>query len=154
MPPKRLRAERAEARDEVREAHQEPQVPPPPPPPPPPELISTTQVAVIVAQAVETAMRAMAAHFPQPQAPPPVAPAVQGPVGPPSWQRVRETFQKGHPPEFRGSTDVVEACDWKKNIQRHLRILECTDVQKQMFATFRLSGAALQWWESVTTAEE
>ena len=127
MPPKRQRAERAEARDEVREARQEPQVPPPPPPP---ELISTTQVAVIVAQAVETAMRAMAAHFPQPQAPPPLASAVQAPVGPPSWQRVRETFQKGHPPEFRGSTNVVEACDWKKNIQRRLRILEGTEVQK------------------------
>ena len=113
MPPRRQRAERAEARDEVREAHQEPQVPLPPPPP---ELISTTQVAVIVAQAVETAMRAMAAHFPQPQVPPPVVPAVSAPAGPFTWQRVRVTFHKGHPPEFQGSTDLVEARNWKKNI--------------------------------------
>ena len=33
-------------------------------------------------------------------------------------------------------------------------MLECIGVQEQMLATFRLSGAALQWWELVTTTEE
>ena len=39
-------------------------------------------------------------------------------------------------------------------MQRHLRMHECTDVQKQVLATFKLVGSALQWWESITTAEE
>ena len=69
MPPRRQRAKRAEVRDEVREAHQEPQIPPP-------EMISTTQVEVIVAQAVEIVMMAMIAHFSQPS----IAPTVKAPV--------------------------------------------------------------------------
>jgi len=31
---------------------------------------------------------------------------------------------------------------------------ECTDVQRQILATFKLVGSALQWWESISTAEE
>ncbi|XP_059654905.1 uncharacterized protein LOC132301685 [Cornus florida] len=43
---------------------------------------------------------------------------------------------------------------WKKDIERHLRMVECTETQKQMLATFTLVGDALQWWESITTMEE
>ena len=62
MPPRRERAERADAREEAREGPQDQQGPPPPPP----EMISATQVAMIVSQAIETAIRAMVAHFPHP----------------------------------------------------------------------------------------
>lgn len=46
------------------------------------------------------------------------------------------------------------ACQWKRDIQRHLHMVDCNEVQKQMLATFRLVGAALQWWESITIVEE
>ena len=31
---------------------------------------------------------------------------------------------------------------------------ECTDVHKQLLASFKLVGVALQWWESTTTLGE
>ena len=31
---------------------------------------------------------------------------------------------------------------------------DCDEVRKQMLTTFSLVGAALQWWESITTVEE
>ena len=90
------------------------------------------------------------------QAPPqaPVAAPVQAHAFPSAWERVRDAFQKAHPPEFAGSSDVVVSSQWRKDIQRHLRMYECTDVQKQVLATFKLVGSALQWWESITTVEE
>ena len=39
-------------------------------------------------------------------------------------------------------------------MERHLKFVECTEVQKQLLATFQFLGNALQWWESTTTSEE
>ena len=81
-------------------------------------------------------------------------PDVQAHAWPSEWQQVREVFQKGHLREFRECSDVVLACQWKIDIQRHLRMGDCDKVRKQMLTTFSLVGVALQWWESITTVEE
>ena len=64
------------------------------------------------------------------QAPPqaPVAAPVQAHAFPSAWERVRDAFQKAHPPEFAGSSNVVVSSQWRKDIQRHLRMYECTEV--------------------------
>ena len=123
---------------------------PEPQPAPVQGMLSAAEVAAIVAQAVNAAIAVVQ------QAPPqaPVAAPVQVNAFPSAWERVRDAFQKAHPPEFAGSSDVVVSSQWRKDMQRHLRMYECTDVQKQVLATFKLVGSALQWWESITTVEE
>ena len=112
--------------------------------------MNAAEVAAIVAQAVNAALTVVQQEPPQA----PVAAPVLALAFPSSWERVRDAFQKSHPPEFAGSSDVVVLSQWRKDIQRHLRMYECTDVQKQILATFKLVGSALQWWEFVTTVEE
>ena len=64
--------------------------------------MNATEVAVIVAQAVNVALDVVQQAPPQIQA---VAPA---PAQLPSaWERVRDAFQKAHPPEFSGSSDII-----------------------------------------------
>ena len=121
-----------------------------PQPAPAQGTMTAAEVAAIVAQAVNAALAAVQ----QAPAPAPVVPPAQGQVFPTAWERARDAFQKAHPPEFQGGSDVVTASQWKKDIQRHLRMLECTEVQRQILATFKLVGAALQWWEATTTMEE
>ena len=87
-------------------------------PPPPQGTINATEVANIVALAINAAMTAMAQQFPQARQP--VAPVAQAHTGPSAWERVRESFLKGHPPEFQGGADVIMANQWKKDMQRHL----------------------------------
>ena len=119
-------------------------------PPPQQGNISAAEVANIVAQAVNAAMTAVAQQMPQAQV---RGQEAQAPTGPSQWERVRESFLKGHPPEFEGGSDVIKANQWKRDMQRHLRMVECSEEKKQVLATFKLVGATLQWWESMTTLE-
>ena len=120
-------------------------------PPPPQGTFNAADVANIVAHAVNAAMTAVAQQMPTAQQ---RAQDAQAPTGPSPWERVRESFLKGHPPEFDGSSDVVRENQWKKDMQRHLRMVDCSEEKKQVLATFKLVGAALHWWESMTTPEQ
>ena len=102
--------------------------------------MNAAEVAAIVTQAVNAALDVVQ------QAPPQalIAALVQTHAFPSAWERVRDAFQKAHPPEFAGSSDAVVSSQWRKDIQRHLRMYECTEVQKQLLATFKLVGSALQ----------
>ena len=111
--------------------------------------MNAVEVAAIVAQAVNATLTVVQQPPPQVQVVAPVL--VQFPI---AWERVRDAFQKAHPPEFWDSSDVVITSQRKKDIQRHLRMYECIDIQRQLLATFKLVGAALQWWESTTTLED
>ncbi|XP_059628634.1 uncharacterized protein LOC132271309 isoform X2 [Cornus florida] len=104
----------------------------------------------LIARAIEAGVAAVLRNQPQVQPAPLPAPVVQTDT----WEKARSSFTKGSPPEFTGSTDARAAHQWKQDIERHLRLVQCTEVQKQMLATFKLVGDALQWWESVTTIEE
>ena len=114
----------------------------------------STEFAAVITQAVTAGVTASLRNLPQaPQASievvPPVleAPAEQDFV----WELIRNIFVKGNPPEFVGATNITVAYQWRKDIEKHLRMIECTEVQKQLLATLKLVGDALQWWESVTT---
>ena len=110
-----------------------------PQPAPAQGTMNAAEVAAIVAQAVNAALAVVE------QAPPqaPIAAPVQAHALPSAWERVRDAFQKAHPSEFAGSSDVVVSSQWRKDIQLHLRMYECTDVQKQILATFKLVGSEL-----------
>ena len=103
-------------------------------------------VANIVAQAVTAVVSTMAQQSAAQAAPPHWGLSL--------WERVKEDFSEGYPPEFAGGVDAMAASQWKNNMQRHLRMVECSEVQKPFLVTFKLSGAALHWWESVTTSEQ
>ena len=67
--------------------------------------MNATEVANIISQPVNAVMTTMAQQLPQAQQPD--APMDQAHTGPSAWERVRESFMKGHPLEFQGGTDVI-----------------------------------------------
>lgn len=116
------------------------------PPPPLQGTVNVADVASIVAGAVHAAMSVVIQQLPW-------APGVQAPTGLTPWERVRESFLRGNPPEFEGGADVIKANQRKKDMQRHLRMIECSEDKKQVLTTFKLVGSALHWWETMTTPE-
>ena len=60
--------------------------------------------------------------------------------------RMLETFQRNHPPTFKGGHEPDEAQSWLKEIERIFRLMECTDAQKIRFGTHMLASEADDWW--------
>ena len=59
-------------------------------------------------------------------------------------------FMKGCPPIFDHCSELIEADDWLKSVERHLEIAQCNDREKVLFASGQLQGAALDWWDFYT----
>ena len=51
--------------------------------------------------------------------------------------------------EFQGTTDLVQAEEWIKRIDRVFEVIECSKERKVNIATFLLEGRALNWWTSI-----
>jgi hypothetical protein len=49
---------------------------------------------------------------------------------------------------FTQAKDPMEAEDWLKGVEKKLRIAQCTDREKVLFATHQLFGTAANWWET------
>jgi hypothetical protein len=58
------------------------------------------------------------------------------------------------PPTFASSPDPLDADDWLKSIENMLNIAQCTDQEKVLYASGRLTGPATDWWDSYTTAHD
>ncbi|KAF5458851.1 hypothetical protein F2P56_022851 [Juglans regia] len=65
-----------------------------------------------------------------------------------------EQFNQMHPPTFDGPGDLTLAEDWIQDIEEILHILNCTDKQKVLYSTFKLTGEAKRWWISERTIRE
>ena len=65
-----------------------------------------------------------------------------------------QAFQSIRPPEFKGTTDLVEARAWLKEMEKSFEILRVAEEQKTIFATYMLKGEANLWWESKKNFEE
>jgi len=63
--------------------------------------------------------------------------------------RMLETFQRNHPPTFKGRYDPDGAQTWLKEIERVFRVMQCTEVQKVRFGTHMLAEEADDWWISL-----
>ncbi|GFY95012.1 hypothetical protein Acr_10g0003970 [Actinidia rufa] len=60
-----------------------------------------------------------------------------------------EQFMKLNPPEFVGAIDPLVAEEWLKKLDAIFEVMEVTDEQKLILATFMLRGEARNWWESM-----
>ena len=70
--------------------------------------------------------------------------------GPPPVQvrDKRGEFMKGRPPVFTHASDPMEADDWLRAVEKQLNIAQCNDLEKVLYASGQLQGAAQDWWES------
>jgi hypothetical protein len=58
------------------------------------------------------------------------------------------------PPTFASSPDPLDVDDWLKSIEKMLNIAQCSDREKVLYASGRLTGPAADWWDSYTAAHD
>jgi hypothetical protein len=56
-------------------------------------------------------------------------------------------------PTFANSPDPLDADDWLKSVQKMLNIAQCSDQDKVIYASGRLTGPTADWWDSYTAAD-
>nr|AAX96624.1 retrotransposon protein, putative, Ty3-gypsy sub-class [Oryza sativa Japonica Group]ABA92970.1 retrotransposon protein, putative, Ty3-gypsy subclass [Oryza sativa Japonica Group] len=61
-------------------------------------------------------------------------------------------FLRSRPPEFSQTVEPVEADDWLKDVDRKLNLVQCTPVEKTLYASHQLRGPAADWWENYCNA--
>ena len=64
-----------------------------------------------------------------------------------------KTFQSVKPPEFKGTTDPVEAKAWLKEMEKAFELVKVGEDQKTTYASYFLKGEASYWWESTRALE-
>src|SRR3954470_16380134 len=82
----------------------------------------------------------------QGQQPPAPVPVPQAPVGPDF-----RAFFRMDPPEFAGGLDPVVAHDWLASMERIFQAIQCNEEEKVIFATQKMKGPALRWWNTAST---
>jgi hypothetical protein len=58
------------------------------------------------------------------------------------------------PPTFASSPDPLHANDWLKSVDKMLIIAQCSDREKVLYASGRLTGPATDWWDSYTADQD
>jgi hypothetical protein len=58
------------------------------------------------------------------------------------------------PPTFASSLDPLHADDWLKSVEKMLNIAQCSDREKVLYASGRLTGPAADWWNSYTATHD
>jgi hypothetical protein len=77
------------------------------------------------------------------------------PAGGPPPVQVRDKrgeFLKGRPLVFTHASDLLEANDWVRAVEKQLNIAQCNNLEKVLYASGQLQGAAQTWWESYQVA--
>lgn len=64
-----------------------------------------------------------------------------------------KSFQAVKPPEFKGSSNPVEARTWLKEIEKAFALVQVTEDKKTEYASYFLKNEASYWWESVKARE-
>ena len=57
-----------------------------------------------------------------------------------------EQFKKLNPPAFKRESNPIMAESWTLDLEKYFDVLNCSRMQKVMFATFMLGGEAKHWW--------
>ncbi|XP_061336378.1 uncharacterized protein LOC133283530 [Gastrolobium bilobum] len=68
--------------------------------------------------------------------------------------RQLNAFRKHKPPSFDGSYDPIAAARWIQTLDKIFRVMQCTDPQKLMFATYMLERDAHEWWMNISQVYE
>jgi hypothetical protein len=58
------------------------------------------------------------------------------------------------PPTFASLPDPLDGDDWLKSIEKMLNIVQCSDREKVLYASGRLTGPAADWWDSYVAAHD
>jgi len=90
-------------------------------------------------------MHAFMQHLQHQPAPPPPPPPVH-------VRDKRGEFMKERPPVFTHSADPMEEDDWLHAMEKQLSIAQCNDLEKVLYASGQLQGAAQTWWVSYQAA--
>jgi hypothetical protein len=61
-----------------------------------------------------------------------------------TWDKHRE-FMSHKPPTFASSPDPLHADDWLKSVEKMLNIAQCSDREKVLYASGRLTCPAVDW---------
>jgi hypothetical protein len=80
----------------------------------------------------------------------------QAPLPPPPLpprDKHRE-FMSHKPPTFASSPDPLHADDWLKSVEKMLNIAQCSDWEKVLYASSRLTSPAADWWNSYVAAHD
>jgi hypothetical protein len=72
------------------------------------------------------------------------------PLAPPR-DKHRE-FMSHKPPTFSNSSEPLQADDWLKSVDKMLNIAQCSDREKVLYASGRLTGPAAKWWDAYCAA--
>jgi hypothetical protein len=82
----------------------------------------------------------------------------QQPMPPPrppvSPRDKRREFMSHKPPTFASSLDPLHADDWLKSMEKILNIAQCSDREKVLYASGRLTGPTFDWWDSYTVVHD
>jgi hypothetical protein len=78
---------------------------------------------------------------PLPPPPPPVPPRDK-----------HQEFMSHKPPTFASSPDPLDADDWLESVEKMLIIAQCSDQEKVLYVSGRLTGPAADWWDSYIAA--
>jgi hypothetical protein len=57
-------------------------------------------------------------------------------------------------PTFSSSADPLYADDWLKSVEKMLNITQCSEREKVLYASGRLTGPAADWWDSYIAAHD
>jgi hypothetical protein len=57
-------------------------------------------------------------------------------------------FMSHKPPTFASSPDPLHADEWLKSVEKMLNIAQCSDREKVLYASGRLTGPAADWRDS------
>ncbi|XP_058765788.1 uncharacterized protein LOC131639302 [Vicia villosa] len=82
-------------------------------------------------------------HGQQPPAPVPVPQAAAGPEF--------CAFFRMDPPDFVGGLYSLLAHDWLAGMERVFQAIHCTEEEKVIFATQKMTGPTLRWWNTAST---
>jgi hypothetical protein len=82
----------------------------------------------------------------QPPMPPPPPPA--------SPRDKHREFMSHKPPTFISSPNPLHADDWLKSVEKMLNIAQCSDREKVLYASGRLTGPVVDWWYSYTAGHD
>jgi hypothetical protein len=69
-------------------------------------------------------------------------------------QDKHQEFISHKPPMFASSPDPLHVDDWLKSVKKMLNIAQCSNREKVLYASGRLTGPAADWWDSYTTAHD
>jgi hypothetical protein len=70
---------------------------------------------------------------------------------PPPRDKHRE-FMSHKPSTLSSSLDPLQTDDWLRSMEKLINIVQCTDREKVLYASDRLTGPAVHWWDSYCAA--